>query len=146
MAARKMLLLLMHYPLSSRGDVATLEKICADGLLESFRRRIEIRSPTGKLRWTLHKYNFWNRIVSHKAGTIPNMTDAGLRQAVVKVRSRQSLEKLDGAGNPIPGSGPAQDKVEYVVVQRKMWEAKEQEWMVWGTVAESDWKEAMFDI
>ena len=84
--------------------------------------------------------------MSHKAGTIPNMTDAGLRQAVVKIKSRQSLEKLHGAGKPISDSGPAQDKVEYVVVQRKMWDAKEQEWMVWGTVAESDWKEAVFDI
>ena len=124
--------------------MATLEKICADGLLESFRRRIELRPPHEKLRWTLHKYRFWNKIVSHKAGTIPNMTDAGLRQAVVKVRSRQSLEKLDSEGNPISGTGPAQEKVEYVVVQRKMWAAKEQEWMVWGTVAESDWKQAIF--
>lgn len=82
-------------------------------------------------------------MVSHKASTIPNVADSGLRQAVVKISSRQSLERLDANGDPVADTGRAQDKVEYVVVQRKLWEGTEEQWMVWGTVGESDWKKAI---
>ena len=123
--------------------MTTLEKICADGLADTFRRRIEQRSSAENLRWTLHRYKPWARVVSHKAAAFPGFENAGLRQAVVKLKSRQSLEKVDSTGNSIPGTEQVQEKAEYIVVQRKLWEGREGDWMVWGTTEESDWKQAI---
>ena len=80
--------------------------------------------------------------MSHRAAMLPGTNGAGIRQAVVKIKSRQSLERLNEHGRAIAGSGESQDKVEYIVIQRKYWEGGEQQWLVWGTVGESDWKKA----
>ena len=84
-------------------------------------------------------------MVSHKAAAVPNLENAGFRQAVVRINSRQSLDKLDEHGQIISGSGEVQEKVEYIVLQRKFWGSGEDQWMIWGTVEESDWKAAIID-
>ena len=123
----------------------TLEKICADGLLETFRRRIEQRSPKEQLRWTIHRYLSSPRVVSHKAASFPEVSNSGLRQAVVRIRSRQSLERYNESGDLIPGTDQTQDKKEYIVVQRKRWDGRDEDWMIWGTLGESDWKKAIIN-
>lgn len=70
-----------------------------------------------------------------------------MRQAVVRIRSIQSLEKntktkmkkdvgseedTAGAG----GGGRMMD--EYVVIQKNIFQGVEDDWMVWGTTKESD--------
>ena len=40
-------------------------------------------------------------------------------------------------------TGEPRDVTEYVVVQRMMLKGKEEAWMVWGTMEESDWKEVI---
>ena len=63
-----------------------------------------------------------------------------MRQAVVKLHSKQSLARLKPNGDLVPGTGQVKDVSEYVVLQRRMWKEEEEPWMVWGTVEESDWR------
>ena len=120
-----------------------LTRICCDGLLTTFRRRVAQRSAYNRLKWTLHKYTTTPRVVSHKAALVPGVKGAGLRQAVVQIRSQQSLQKLTPEGDVMKGTEKIHEKTEYIVLQKKMWDEKEEPWMVWGTVEESDWKNAI---
>ena len=76
---------------------------------------------------------------------ISGISSVSLRQAVVRLRSRQSLERTAPDGEVLPGAGKVQEKVEYVVVQKRYQDGKEKPWIVWGTVEESDWKKVVFD-
>ena len=75
---------------------------------------------------------------------LPMAKGAALRQAVVRLQSCQSLAKLDSNGEVVNGTGEIKRVKEYVVIQRRMWKEKEEPFMVWGTVEESDWKTAVF--
>ena len=79
-------------------------------------------------------------VVSHRAVLLPGVKGAALRQAVVRLRTRQSLTRIKPDGQMVEGTGLEKVVQEYVVVQRRMWREKEEPWMVWGTVEESDWK------
>ena len=120
-----------------------LTKMCCDGLLTTFRRRLAQRPTSEGWKWTLHRYLTTPRVVSHKAAQVPGLSGAGLRQAVVQIRSQQSLERLTPEGKVIAGTGGVREKTEYLVIQKKMWNEKEEPWMVWGTIEESNWKEAI---
>lgn len=61
----------------------------------------------------------------------------GLRQAVVRIASRQKLTRYGVDGSVVPGSGQEKETVEYLVIQKKLERAAEQEWMVWGTTEET---------
>lgn len=128
-----------------RKDLPTLSTICMEGLLSSFQARIGLR-PSGEVHeWTLHKYTHSPRIVSHRAALIQE--GSIMRQAVVRIRSVQSLDKgtkntktkkkgeeeKDTAGI---GGGKMMD--EYVVIQKNIFQGVEDDWMVWGTTKESD--------
>jgi len=130
-----------------RGDLAQLRGICIEGILATFRIRINTR-PKGEInRWTLHKYfdNFYSltpRIVSTRMGRLPS-DESVMMQVVVKVKSTQSLQKFtQSVGGkedtviPGPEEGP-KTLVEYVVLQRMMIEGEEKKWMIWGTMQES---------
>lgn len=74
-----------------------------------------------------------------------------MRQAVVRIRSVQSLDKgtknkktkknnkkeMDGVDTGGAGGG---EKLmdEYVVIQKNIFQGVEDDWMVWGTTKESD--------
>ena len=133
-----MLLLLIRSRHDS-GDLALLRNTCSDGLLDSFQYRISSRPAGQGLRWTLHKYTRRPRVVSHRAVALPMVEGAALRQAVVRLQSRQSLARIQAGGEMEPAAGEAQEVKEYVVIQRRMWKEQEEPWMVWGTVEESDW-------
>ena len=124
----------MYTDARQRGDTDTLRTICADGLYESFRARIAARRGE-KVQWTLHKYIRSPRVVSDRAARLP-IDGAGLRQAVVRIRSRQSLTRMR-EGQVVAGTGQERDVKEYVVIQKRLWKGKEEGWLVWGTTEES---------
>lgn len=128
------------YTAFAEGDLSTLERICADGLLASFRSRIHARWAAGRpqysLDWTIHKYTRFARVVSNRAIRLP-IPDSGLRQAIVRISSSQSLAKYDFHGNLIPGTGEPKDVTEYFVIQKRLINGQETYWEVWGTVEET---------
>ena len=115
--------------------MATLESVCLEGLLDSFRNRIQVRPTKESLQWTLHKYIGFARIVSTNIVSL-ELEKSALYQVVVRIKSMQSLEKT-------PANGLASDTtekkktVEYVVLQRMLLRGKEGDWKIWGTVGES---------
>jgi len=127
-----------------RADQQTLTKICTDGLYTSFMGRISRRPRGERLKWTLHDYRGWPRVVSHRAVQLREIPQTGIRQVVVRIKSRQTLEKLDARGGAIAGDqSKPKDLEEYVVIQRRMLRGHEGDWMIWGTTQESDWKKAL---
>lgn len=89
----------------------------------------------------MHKYNHSPRIVSNRAALL--MKGTALRQAIVRIRSVQSLTKTTpgppgGEDVTVKGTGVEKDMDEYFVVQRRIWKDNEEPWMVWGTTQESN--------
>jgi len=125
------------YTAFADGDLLTLRNICADGLLESFKARIATRRRQGEtFQWQLHKYTKSARVVSNRLIVVPIVKDFAIRQAVVRIQSRQSLAKLKD-GQVVPGTGHPRDVKEYLVIQRLIKSGKEGPWMVWGTTEET---------
>jgi len=128
------------YTAFAENDLTTLTSTCTSGLLSSFTSRLATLPPNETLRWTLHAYTRRPRVVSHRAILLPMFKGAALRQAVVKLQSKQSLARVRKDGSLVEGTGGVREVREYVVVQRRMWSEKEERWMVWGTVEEGDWR------
>jgi len=74
--------------------------------------------------------------MSNRAASLM-VDDAGIRQAVVRICSRQRLTRYKADGSVVKGSGEEREVKEYVVIQRKLWKGKEGEWVVWGTTEET---------
>jgi mitochondrial protein MBA1 len=124
------------YTAFAEGDVRLLGTICCDGLRESFRSRIASRPRGERWEWELVKYTKRARVLSHRAASL-GIEGMGLRQAVVRIASRQKLTRYKANGTVVPGSGQEKETVEYLVIQKKLEKAAEQEWMVWGTTEET---------
>lgn len=109
--------------------------------------RISLRRQEERYEWTLHSYVGRPRVVSHRATTLPIEDEkdrkTALRQAIVKVVSKQSLRKLDGHETRANTyQGEVKQITEYVVIQRRLWKGVEEPWIIWGTVQETtmeDW-------
>ncbi|KAI9715908.1 MAG: hypothetical protein M1812_005728 [Candelaria pacifica] len=123
------------YTAFAEGDISTLRKICAEGILESFRKRIAARAGE-KWEWNLESYRRTPRVVSNRAVKLP-LDKAGLRQAVVNIESRQSLTRTRPDGTRVPGTGTQKVVREYVVIQKQMFDGVENRWLVWGTTEET---------
>ncbi|WPH00862.1 Hypothetical protein R9X50_00369300 [Acrodontium crateriforme] len=148
------------------GDLSPVEKKLCKGLLHSLRARISIRPPGVFLKWKVDRYLETPKLVSYKAIRMPKakgMPDgpgSGLVQAVVRIRSMQSLQhwkresvKSRGAGASIrevrvdirgrelsentESEDTAKEAVEYVVIQKMMRNGVESDWMVWGMTEET---------
>lgn len=147
------------YTAFAAGDLGTLRNICGEGLFASFKARIANRPPLARYEWTLHRYTKFARIVSDRAVRLP-LDDAGQRQAIVRIISKQSLVKLpplSPSSSPFsPTSSPAQEEEddeddqrdpeqkeikEYLVLQRRYYRGKQSPWFVWGTVDETSLEE-----
>lgn len=128
------------YTAFAEGDVKTLRKICTDGVYDSFRARIGNRARGEKVVWELVKYNKRAQVVSHRAARLP-IEGAAIRQAVVRISSRQKLTRYGPSGAPVKGTGKEKDVVEYVVVQKKYWKWKADDWQVWGTTEETKFED-----
>ena len=67
---------------------------------------------------------------------------AAVRQVVVRIKSVQSLVKSKvhpRTKEEIPVGGTNNEKVvdEYIVLQRRIWKGREEQWWIWGTTQES---------
>lgn len=128
----------------NRGDNLTINSICTEGLRDRFRARISLRKPGEKYVWTLHDYVGRPRVMSHRATVIP-IEDAlnrksSMRQAVVRIRSRQSLTRTGRAGVEVVGEQGGDDVkeiTEFVVIQKRLWKGTDEKWKVWGTTEET---------
>ena len=126
------------YAAFAEGDKAALSKICTQGLLESFTTKINGRGTQDKYEWTAERYIGQPKVVSHRVAAMakPMPNESSLRQAVVRIRSRQVLEKVNRRGKKEEVS--AKDMDEYLVIQKIMVEGRESDWMIWGTTSETD--------
>ncbi|KAK2753740.1 hypothetical protein FQN55_000103 [Onygenales sp. PD_40] len=163
------------YTAFAAGDISSLKKLCCTGLLENFSRNISKR-PRGSppLTWTLHKYRRFPlaltfsgaRVISDRAAALPGANGFGIRQAIVRIQSRQSLVEAPAPApvsqqpqrvqNRVIGKQQQQqqqevtkaeaekkaiekqkDCTEYVVLQRFMVNGEEGEWKVWGLAEET---------
>lgn len=157
----------LHYEMSSamaRGsqkDQDALAKICTPKLYRSLHALIENR-PAGKsYKWerlellgrpfwqlgqskerNLHKsiWPFWPRVVDHKWTEIPMGQGVMLsfRQAVVGIKSRQRLTRLDAKGQVV-GTPKEMVLTEYLVLWRRVDEESQSlgPWLISGTLKET---------
>jgi protein MBA1 len=84
------------------------------------------------------------RIVSDRATQIPEITNSGVRQVVVRITSRQSTGKVKVTKSPksatsVETTTPAkqQDCTEYIVLQKLRWFGEEEDWRIWGHTSPS---------
>ena len=73
------------------------------------------------------------------------MKQSALRQVVLRMGTRQSLAKLRVSldGNPdtiIAGTGEQKNVEEYLVLQKRILQAQEGDWVIWGTTDETNVK------
>ncbi|KAF1344828.1 hypothetical protein BDV97DRAFT_303927 [Delphinella strobiligena] len=135
----------------AKGTIDNMRAKLCESIHESLKGRIVSRPPNTSLRWTLHRYIGSPRVVSHKymplsAGVKDKYKQTALQQAVVRIRSMQSLERVrkvrgrDGKVSAVVeegSSGPeGKEVVEYFVVQRMTRKGKVGPWKVWGTTEE----------
>ncbi|CAK3786774.1 hypothetical protein TI39_contig513g00007 [Lecanosticta acicola] len=152
----------------AKGDLDVLQDRVSSGLLGSLRSRITQRQPNTSLKWTLHKYLGRPRCVSMTFALIdfktPKTERNGVVQAIVRVRSRQSLQKMmkmrvidektgrsrievvpvNSDGKRIPLSQleesklrDVKDTTEYLVIQKLLKAGKEGPWHLWGMAEET---------
>lgn len=137
------------YSAFAEGDVHALQKTCTSGLFNTFLKRVNARSKDTKLEWTVERYIGQPKVVSHRVAVLPDPPMSAIRQAVVRLRSMQKLEKFKvrrekkgpkkGEETLVPeGNAVPQEFDEYVVVQKLMFRGKESPWMVWGSIQESE--------
>lgn len=137
----------------AEGDIEKLHEMTATSLLNKLITDISLR-PRNSLppRWSLLSYTglpvpaslpfpipalipFSSiRVVSDRSVALPIGQNSGMRQVVVRISSKQRLEK-DGKVKDWEGT-------EHIVIQKTKHFGKEDDkWKVWGTIPESNWDE-----
>ncbi|KAK4495144.1 hypothetical protein PRZ48_013471 [Zasmidium cellare] len=145
------------------GDLAPIEHKLSPGLVGSLRARISQRAPNTSLLWSLEKYLGQPKLVWYSSAMLDHKLPAddqvGILQAVVRIRSRQRLQKMhrvvgkdrkvkevlvDAAGKEIHEDEmererrrSTKDTTEYVVLQRHVRKSRPGPWLLWGTTEET---------
>ncbi|KAL8824063.1 MAG: hypothetical protein Q9191_005331 [Dirinaria sp. TL-2023a] len=128
----------------ARGDLEKLKALCTEGLYKDLSSRIKARRHNERFEWKYYNPIGRPRVVSNRATSlpVPGLKECGMRQVVVRLRSKQSLTKRRRSGKEetiVPGTGETKDITEYLVVQLRMMKGKEAPgWKIWGTANESD--------
>lgn len=85
------------------------------------------------------------RVVSDRATQIPEVSNSGIRQVVVRMTTRQSKStsapgRARGKASKAVAETPAkeQDCHEYIVIQQIIWRGKDSGWRVWGHTKPTD--------
>jgi protein MBA1 len=130
------------YGAFAAADTTTLRRITCDGLYESFSSRIYSRPKFERWEWELVKYNGRPKVVSDRAASL-GIEGCGIRQVVVRIPSRQRLTRYNRRGEVVEGTGKEKDTVEFVVIQKKLWHGKEEDWRVWGTTEETTYERVL---
>jgi hypothetical protein len=141
------------YEALARGDVSTINKIACRGLIQSSQQRISKRRVAEPhsfhimqylgiqyplfLRWPLLSLVPFSatKVVSDRVAPLPFGNNNLLRQCVVRIRTRQRLDRHDGTG---PKTA---DLTEYVVLQRMRIQGQDEGWKMWGTTKPSTTEE-----
>ncbi|KAF2170337.1 hypothetical protein M409DRAFT_51392 [Zasmidium cellare ATCC 36951] len=144
------------------GDLAPIEHRLSPGFMGSLRARISQRAPNTSLLWSLEKYLGQPQLIWYSVAMMdpkrPREDQTGILQAVVKIRSRQRLQKLrrimgkdrqvrevlaDAEGKEIHEDElererrrSTKDTTEYVVLQRIVKKSRPGPWLIWGTTEE----------
>lgn len=140
------------YVAFAKGNVDGLRPKLCENIFETLKGRVAARPANTSVKWTLHSYLGSPKLVSHRytpliAGVRDKYKQSTLQQAVVRIRSMQSLQRLkkvrgaDGKVREVleEGSSTAQEGrevTEYFVIQRMMRKGKPGEWKIWGTTEE----------
>ncbi|KAI9715226.1 MAG: hypothetical protein M1828_000924 [Chrysothrix sp. TS-e1954] len=149
------------YTAFAEGNMTYLKKDVCDGLRDHLGARLALRPHGAQYAWTLHKYLNRPRVISQRIAQLP-MTDRSgnqpfVRQAVVRIVSRQTLELLPDEFGDVENSGggkrawergggefeplvESKDVEENFVIQKRIWNAKDEGWKIWGTVEETKWE------
>ena len=123
--------------------MTVLKRVCLDGLVASFRIRINARQYNESLQWKLHKYIGRPRIVSTNIVSL-EIQKSALYQVVVRIKSMQSLERT--LENDSASDATEQKAIlEYVVLQKRMLRGEEGIWKIWGTIEETKVEDALGD-
>ncbi|KAI1910776.1 hypothetical protein LOZ53_001677 [Ophidiomyces ophidiicola] len=136
------------YTAFAKGDTSSLQKLCCQGIYQTFAARISRRPRNSpRLVWTLHSYKKFPfartlsgaKVISDRAASLPDAKGFGVRQTIVRIQSKQSLIT--------PTSGDEQnleemkekmkDCTEYVVLQRFMINGEDGDWKIWGLAEET---------
>jgi mitochondrial protein MBA1 len=139
----------LYYLALAGGEISIINKIACKGLIQSSQRRIGQRRDTDShsfhiiqylgmkypqfLRWPLLSFLPFSatKIVSDKVAPLPFGKNNLLRQCVVRIRTRQRLDRFDGTGPKIA------ELTEYVVIQRMRIDGQDEGWKIWGTTKPS---------
>ncbi|KAJ4325640.1 hypothetical protein N0V94_000595 [Neodidymelliopsis sp. IMI 364377] len=154
-----------YYELLAAGDAKSLQKLCLPPFAQSLRSQIAARGPV-KTTWTLRKFKS-ARIASHRCAPLGNdHPDTSYRQCVVRIESEQQLsikplarhtatpkaralkwapqnaKKEADAVEVVeprvkPQTSEVQTVVEYLVMQTRVIEGKEEDWKIWGFTTET---------
>ncbi|KAK3331074.1 hypothetical protein B0H66DRAFT_87160 [Apodospora peruviana] len=125
------------------GDTKTLEKVCVNKMSSMLASSIDARPKGRRYTWEVVRYNKrWRypRVISQRMAKLDNASSAPLvRQAVVRICSRQRRVELDGKGQVVAGSEKEANLVENIamvaLVNPVTW--KQSEWRIVGTFKET---------
>lgn len=146
----------------AQGDLTPLEGKLSPGLMGSLRGRVSQRQANTFMKWSLERYLSTPKLVWYHVAMVdpkrPKDDQLGLIQAVVRIRSRQSLQRVqkvmgrdrmvrevvvDSEGKAIPDEQvererrrSTKDTTEYVVLQRFLKHSRTSPWQIWGTTEE----------
>jgi protein MBA1 len=151
-----------YYESLAAGDAKALRNICLPPLAASLRSQIAARGPV-KMSWHLLKFKS-ARVVSHRCAPLgADQPDTSYRQCIVRLESEQTLTTKPLAtraeshrvGAPVwTPSGAAkteakvvepkaaeekqtQTVVEFLVMQTRVMNGKEEDWKIWGFAGET---------
>lgn len=153
-----------YYGLLAAGDAKSLQQLCLPPLAASLRSQIASRGPV-KMSWQLRKFKS-AKVVSHRCAPLgSDHPDTSYRQCVVRLESEQQLSTSSTGSSvsvhkrapkwapahaqkaevvspatqnvQIKDNGKVQTVVEYLVMQTRVVDGKEEDWKIWGFTAES---------
>jgi len=142
------------YTKFASGEIASMKPRLCESIFDSLSSRASGRAPNTYLKWTLHRYLGSPKLVSYRTTILrpdePKHERSYIQQAVVRIRSMQSLRKVrkvrekNGKTSEIleegsvSGNGEEGKEVtEYFVIQKMVRKGIPGNWMVWGTTEET---------
>ena len=135
------------YDFQKGRDISTIKDICTEGLRDDLVKQIRYRSAGESARWEIRGVwpHITARVVSNRAMQLPR-PDSALRQAVVRIRSRQRVLRTDRAAEKATLVNKAEgwmNMVEYLVLQKRILDGVEGDWKIWGTTEESSFEKVL---
>lgn len=134
------------------GTIDRMQPRMAESIYASLSSKVARRSPNSRVQWKLHKYVGYPWLVSYRqtvlSTTEPQHMRSTIQQAVVRIKSMQSLKKYkkvrQKSGATVEeleeGSTPdAKPVMEYFVIQKMTKKGYPGPWKVWGTTTETTW-------